>query len=435
MNLKTPIGYSFKSLKRPAFNQDPAKQNFKPVFAQSTEESIILPDTQEDNRQVKESNNEFRQHSFNIPDKMFNHPKESELRSLCEISPFGMIITSSGGEIVIVNEVFASTLGYNTNELIGKNINDICSPEENTDRPAAHPIVDDPAKAPQIEKKYLHKNGNTVHVISKTAVFHDIKSKPSLILTQIVDITDRKDFEELLQQRNSELERANAELDRFLYSTSHDLRAPLRSVLGLIYIMQNESNLDTMKTYMDMMRSSVNRMDAFIKEIVDLSRNSQQGIKIEKVNFNTIVTEIFENLQYIPGAEKIEFSFESSDGIDFYSDASRIRIILSNLISNAITYHNLSQEKPFIKVVVNTKNKYGVVEVIDNGRGIQKEHQEKIFDMFYRASDDAKGSGLGLYIVKEAVNKLNGDIHLKSKWGVGSNFSIKLVNFYNKANT
>jgi signal transduction histidine kinase len=79
-------------------------------------------------------------------------------------------------------------------------------------------------------------------------------------------------------------------------------------------------------------------------------------------------------------------------------------------------------------VQVNVTNKYCHIEVIDNGRGIQKEHQAKIFDMFYRASDDSKGSGLGLYIVKEAVNKLNGDIRIKSTWGEGSTFSLKFFN-------
>ncbi len=213
-----------------------------------------------------------------------------------------------------------------------------------------------------------------------------------------------------------------------MYSTSHDLRAPLRSILGLIYIMQNESNPDAMRTYLDMMRISVNRMDAFIKEIVELSRNSQQGVKIEKIDLSAIVSEIFENLRYIPGAEKINFATEIEQTAAFFSDISRIKVILNNLVANAITYHNFNQDSPLIKVQAVIKGKYALIEVIDNGRGIKKEHQDKIFDMFYRASEDAKGSGLGLYIVKEAVTKLNGNIEIKSKWGAGTTFSVKIMN-------
>jgi signal transduction histidine kinase len=192
--------------------------------------------------------------------------------------------------------------------------------------------------------------------------------------------------------------------------------------------MQNESDMIAQKTYLEMMRSSVNRMDAFIKEIVDLSRNSSQDVKPEKVDIKPLVTETFETLRYIPGAEKIDFSVDIIQSTEFYSDASRLRIILNNLIANAITYHNFSQEQPFIKVQVSVKNKFALIEVVDNGRGIKKEHQEKIFGMFYRASEDTKGSGLGLYIVKEAVAKLKGNIWLKSKWGAGTKFSIKILN-------
>jgi signal transduction histidine kinase len=249
-------------------------------------------------------------------------------------------------------------------------------------------------------------------------------------MLQFVDISERKEFEELLQKRSEQLEKANKELDRFVYSTSHDLRAPLRSILGLIYIMQQEADPAAQKTYLEMMRSSVNRMDAFIKEIVELSKNSMQDVKIEKIDLPALVSETFENLRFIPGAEKIDFSVEVNQNSEFHSDESRLRIILNNLIANAVTYHNFNQEDPYIKVQATIRNKFAIIEVIDNGRGIKKEHQEKIFDMFYRASEDTKGSGLGLFIVKEAIAKLKGSIRLKSKLGAGTKFSIRLLNSY-----
>ena len=255
----------------------------------------------------------------------------------------------------------------------------------------------------------------------KSKTLRDHSGIARQFLVQLVDLSHRNATEERLRKKSEELE-------RFVYSTSHDLRAPLRSILGLIYIIQQETDQDAVRTYLEMIRSSVNRMDNFIKEIVDLSRNSKQPINTEEIDLKEVVTEIFDSLRFIPGAEKIDFILTIKQARPFVSDISRIKVVLNNLISNAIAYHRMHQEHPFIEVRINVTNKYCCIEVIDNGRGIQQEHQTKIFDMFYRASDDAKGSGLGLYIVKEAVQKLNGEIRIKSTWGEGTTFSLKFFN-------
>ncbi|QHT70104.1 PAS domain S-box protein [Rhodocytophaga rosea] len=359
---------------------------------------------------------------------MFFTHKEGDPTSFFNALPFGMAIITSSGNIEATNEAFLQLSGYTQEELTEKNIIDLLSSETVTDSEYSvlHSIIN--SEGSSLEKKLTTKDGNTLCVLVKTTVFKNHSGEPHKLILQFVDISDRKEFEELLQKRNEQLEKANQELDRFVYSTSHDLRAPLRSILGLIYIMQHEADPVAQKTYLEMMRSSVNRMDAFIKEIVELSRNSMQDVKIEKVDFPALVSETFESLRFIPGAEKIQFSVEVDQNAEFNSDESRLRIILNNLIANAVTYHNFNQDDPFIKVQATIRNKFAIIEVLDNGRGIKKEHQEKIFDMFYRASEDTKGSGLGLFIVKEAIAKLKGSIRLKSKWGSGTKFSIKLLN-------
>lgn len=352
---------------------------------------------------------------------LFTH-KEGDSNSFFNALPFGMVVITTSGDIESVNEAFLQLSGYTQEELTERNISDILSPETVTDNEYSllHRIINSAGSS--LEKKLTTKDGNSLYVLVKATVFNN------QLLLQFVDISDRKEFEELLQKRNEQLEKANKELDRFVYSTSHDLRAPLRSILGLIYILQHEADPAAQKTYLEMMRSSVNRMDAFIKEIVELSKNSMQNVKIEKIDLPALVSDTFENLRFIPGAEKIDFSVEVNQHSEFHSDESRLRIILNNLIANAVTYHNFNQDSPHIKVEATISSKFAVIEVIDNGRGIKKEHQEKIFDMFYRASEDTKGSGLGLFIVKEAVAKLKGSIRLKSKWGAGTKFSIKLFN-------
>jgi PAS domain S-box-containing protein len=336
--------------------------------------------------------------------------------------PFPSLICDTEATIIKANTGFYELTGFSEAEYTGKPLKDLIASGSNE---AVLPLLAEfnhQGKDTLKTELLLNTTGKAKkYVLLQSQLIRDSAGVASQILVQLVDLTQRNESQELLKKRSDELE-------KFVYSTSHDLRAPLRSIMGLIFIIQQEKDQAAISTYLDMIRSSVNRMDNFIKELVDISRNSRQPINKEEINLEETVTEIFDSLRFIPGAEKIEFILNVKQDRPFYSDSGRVKVILNNLISNAIAYHRTGQENPYIKVQVNVTNKYCHIEVIDNGRGIQKEHQAKIFDMFYRASDDSKGSGLGLYIVKEAVNKLNGDIRIKSTWGEGSTFSLKFFN-------
>jgi signal transduction histidine kinase len=114
--------------------------------------------------------------------------------------------------------------------------------------------------------------------------------------------------------------------------------------------------------------------------------------------------------------------------INFYSDPKRLQILFNNLVSNAFRYHDLSKETPFIKVQVTFDQNHAVIQVSDNGKGVHPEHVGNIFEMFYRATDDSKGSGLGLYIVKETVEKLQGIIQVHSVPREGTTFTLRIPN-------
>ena len=259
-----------------------------------------------------------------------------------------------------------------------------------------------------------------------------------LIVKLLLDINYKTEFhlrqnEQKLQkladqitEKNKELEQANAELDRFVYSATHDLRAPLMSVLGLVNIAEIETKEAGQKKYMDMMKERIQKLDTFIQDIMDFSRNTKSGIKREKIDFDILFDEILSNLKYLSGADKITFTKDIPQGSTFVSDRSRVAIILSNLISNAIKYHNYQSGNPQIKMVLKDEKDYFEIAISDNGPGIEKEEQPKLFDMFYRASEKSEGSGLGLYIVKEMVEKLKGEISLESTLGEGSTFQIRL---------
>jgi PAS domain S-box-containing protein len=337
--------------------------------------------------------------------------------------PLPIIICDIDNKIMSVNESFYQLMGFSQTDYAGKYLTDLFHPGRKNDLlPQTEEFLITGKETLQAEMCIQTAVKSSKYVLLQSKLIKNQAGVPQQIIVQLVDITERTEAEELTSKRS-------ADLEKFVFSTSHDLRAPLRSIMGLLYIIQQETNRDAVSTYLDMIRSSVNRMDNFIKEIVDLSRNSRQPIHKEEINLEAIVTEIFDSLRFIPGAEKIDLQLNIKQIRPFYSDSSRIKVILNNLISNAIAYHRTNQENPFIEVKINVASKYCHIDVIDNGRGIQKEHQAKIFDMFYRASDDSRGSGLGLYIVKEAVQKLNGEIRIKSTWGEGTTFSLKFFNY------
>ncbi|MBL7859481.1 MAG: HAMP domain-containing histidine kinase [Cyclobacteriaceae bacterium] len=225
--------------------------------------------------------------------------------------------------------------------------------------------------------------------------------------------------------KNKDLEKTNAELDRFFYSTSHDLRSPLLSIKGLVNIAKQEAGNSSVGHYLHLMEDRANRLDLFIKDIIDYSRNSRTEVCQEIINMHQLVQEIGQNYQFLEGASQIDFQNEITV-IEVLTDRSRVSVILNNLISNAIKYHRLNQPHPWIRVTVNHADDNLNVVVSDNGQGIQTDRQDKIFDMFYRGTEGSQGSGLGLYIVKEMIDKMKGSIRVESREGEGTSFFITL---------
>jgi signal transduction histidine kinase len=231
-----------------------------------------------------------------------------------------------------------------------------------------------------------------------------------------------------LQKANEELLIRNTELDRFVYSASHDLSAPLKSILGLITVARMENPNETQKQYLIMMERSVRKLEEFIRDVVSYSRNTRIPVKIEACKFEEIVQNLLHDHQYSPNFEKIRFNIvDTTDGL-LFTDVTRIKIILNNLISNAIKFHRFNDPtiQPFINVSLAKNSSSYILVIQDNGSGIEGKHLDHIFEMFYRASEKSQGSGLGLYILKESVMKLQGTVEANSSIDRGTTFMITL---------
>jgi PAS domain S-box-containing protein len=257
------------------------------------------------------------------------------------------------------------------------------------------------------------------------AIWND-SGAPVRMVGSIINISKRKQDEQRIRQQNEMLEKANAELDRFVYITSHDLKAPLLSILGLINIAEMSNDKSETEQCLKMMRERVIGLEKFISDIIDYSRNVRVGVVKEVIKLNKIVNSIINDFLFVENVNKIHFDLSIDPELEFISDQKRITVILKNLISNAIKYHNYNQATPQIKINGNLQEKNIVISVHDNGDGIDPEIQPKIFDMFFRGTEKSDGSGLGLYIVKEMIEKLNGNISVSSCLNEGSHFTVTL---------
>lgn len=230
-----------------------------------------------------------------------------------------------------------------------------------------------------------------------------------------------------LRVQNDELVKINNELDNFVYSVSHNLRAPLSTVMGVLNLARQQTPDTTdWQHYVDMMTSSIQKLDDTLKEILEYSRNARNEVAVELINFQSIAAIAVEMQRYQKGFDGVEKFVKISCEYPFYSDSYRIGVIINNLLSNAIRYADEGKPKHRISLTVESAGNGVRITIEDNGVGIIDEMREKVFDMFFRGSVKSEGAGLGLYIVREMVAKLKGTIHLESNPGKGTRVRVDL---------
>ncbi len=231
-----------------------------------------------------------------------------------------------------------------------------------------------------------------------------------------IDISDLQNSKEKLEDQNVKLSKLNNELDSFIYRSSHDLRAPISSVKGLIEISKMEDDPAIKLQYLEMMETTMDKLDGFIHEIVDITKNEKLDLHFEECNMYDLFDTILQELGHKESINKIRIDNKVSKKLMVKSDKSRLKTLFKNIIANSIKYRDENKES-YIILKSSHKNDKVIVEIEDNGLGIKKKYLPKLTGMFYRAHPEKSGSGLGLYIVKEILNKLNGKLELDSEHG------------------
>jgi PAS domain S-box-containing protein len=347
---------------------------------------------------------------------------ETLFTQLFQNVPMAVVMLDENGKVAEINGGFEQMFGFGKNELRGKNLNDFIVPDDLRSEGIDLNNLITSNRVVSIESIRKHKSGSLINVIL-CGVPVMLDHQAIGIYGVYVDITDRKKVEEELKIRN-------AELDNFVYKVSHDLRAPLSSVLGLVNLSKLQGNMDNPLEYIELIGEKIQALDNFISDVLSHSKNLKMEVSIDRVDLERIIDQTFTDLGYLKGARETRRSIKV-EGIDLYSDHWRVSEIFRNLISNAIKYRRPESNDSEIIIKINVDHLCADITFADNGIGIKDTNLKRIFEMFYRATEQGEGSGIGLYIVKNAVDKLGGQIRVASKPGHGTRFHILLPNRIN----
>jgi signal transduction histidine kinase len=277
-------------------------------------------------------------------------------------------------------------------------------------------------------KKYL-ANGN----ILSTDLMEFINSvdeayKQHDIDYQQLDRTLEVSTEELFRA-NLETSKVNEELDRFIYSASHDIKAPLTSIEGLVRLVRPTVSIEG-KLYLDHLDKAIHRLKSVVTVLSNFTKNARMDSSIEELNVKNCISEALENICHKEKLDEmgIDFSILGSSEASIVTDKNRLLNLLQNLLHNSITYTDFEKKIRKIQVSFLIENGVCTIRVEDNGVGIHEEQMDKVFNMFYRGNFKSQGAGLGLYISKDIIRRLKGKIQLNSRPNEGTTVEFQIPN-------
>ena len=339
---------------------------------------------------------------------------ELKYRNLFENSLIAMFRTKARtGEIIDANPKFWEILRMEPQANV-TTLNFYVNPE---DRANLMKSLKQHRKIEDREIQLKRGNGETFWA-SFSAVYYE---EEEVIESVLLDITK-------IKESFMDLQKLNYELDNFVYHASHDLRSPLRSIMGLLNLLRLEESKAGRENCIEMIEGSIKRLDNLVIDLLQISRNSRVNNPLVEIDFGTEINNSITNFYHVEDSEDVKIITKVYQPVTFASDLTRVRIILNNLISNAIKYRSLRRDQSYIAVEVVASDEKAIITVEDNGEGIPQAKLSSIFDMFFRATENSQGSGLGLYIVKNVIDKLGGKISVDSKENQGTVFKVELPN-------
>lgn len=349
---------------------------------------------------------------------------------------FFWVIDHKTQEIVLLSQGFEKILDYSVKEVgdIAHNLVEFIHPDDLDRAMHVYKLLNQ-GIAQDIELRFKTATGEIKWLKSQSKVYWQ-GDKIDRLEGIMTDITSSKNAEialrntiKKLQKTQQELEYKNQELDTFVYRASHDIRGPIASMLGLCNLLQMGNFDEETKTYINLLVQRTKRLDSILRELTELIKIKDVEIQKQVVNFDTIINHVRLTLADLPNYPFIDWNIQIGESVkDIESDPNLLQIVLQHLTENSINFARIPRNSPYlaIRVTVNREETLLKIEVEDNGCGIAEESLPKIYNMFYRGVENSTGSGLGLYILKNAIDKLGGKIEVKTVFGLGTTFEITI---------
>lgn len=352
--------------------------------------------------------------------------REEFLSSMLENASEGIVVINTHGIIQSVNHAMAELVGYDTNSLPGKPLGLFLPKDIKPDLFTY--IISGHNKEHKFKKttKLVQRNiGKETHVHLSISKIGD-NTGFLVILTDITEkVTSMSELEKERQEKKALLE-TNHELELFVQRVAHDLKTPLSSSMGLLDITEKEKDVTLIAHYHLLQRDNLKRMKGFIDNLLAYSRNRSTGLTIKKVNIQGMVSDIIDSQRHTEVARGIEFKMAIEQNDIFSTDPMRVGVVMNNLLSNAIKYSDPNKKKKTVEVLMSSSKDFADILIRDNGIGIEKEYLDDVFKPFFRATELSNGSGIGLALVKEALDKLHGTMEVESEYRKGTTFKICL---------
>ena len=359
----------------------------------------------------------------------------------------GMAIVALDGSWLEVNPALRQMVGYSEAELQATNFQAITFPEDlDGDLAKVEQLLSGQIASYQMEKRYVRKSGSLVWINLSVSLVKDQNNQPLYFVALIENIDERKQAEQALAQLNDELEqrvkhrtaqleqvnslllattatleKRNQELDQFAYAASHDLKAPLRAIANLSEWIEEdlEDKLDDdTRHQMNLLRSRVHRLENLINGLLVYSRIGRLKSEPQEVAVGEMIAEIIDLLD-VPDSFQIQIQEEMPS---LFTELIPLQQVFNNLISNAIKHSD--HDRGQIVISAKEQNNFYEFAVADNGKGIDPKYHERIFTIFstLEARDSKESTGIGLAIVKKAVENQGGKIEVESQVGAGTTF-------------
>jgi len=338
---------------------------------------------------------------------------EENFQKVVEYAPIGIVIIDGDLKWRLVNKKFCEITGFTKEEILHKTFIDITHPEDvKLNMNLYLKLLSGEVNEYEYEKRYVRKDNRVIWVRLNVSAVR-IQGEYSHMIALVQDVDDNKRYRHQLEMKNKEL-------DTLFYKASHDLKAPVTTLEGLCNLLKIEQpDLQTNDSFVHL-GQTVERLKLQNEALLQLTRINEWELKIQTLMLDKLISSVCERAGLPVKSVLIE-----AVGAKIKADADLLEVVLKNLLSNAVLHAHPGRELQ-IKIKVEVSDTANRITITDNGVGMEEEVKERAFDMFFKGSGETGGSGLGLYIVRKAIDKLNGEISLQSLPQMGSTFTIFL---------